>query len=63
MMTRAHLGNVQHKAHESLRKTMARVHYKLRHKVAGSKPKEENDFFFNLPNPSGRSTPWDLLSL
>jgi hypothetical protein len=30
-------------------------------KVAGSKPDEV--FFFNLPNPSGRTRPWGLLSL
>jgi hypothetical protein len=26
-------------------------------------PDEVIDFFFNLPNPSGRTTPWGSLSL
>jgi hypothetical protein len=26
-------------------------------------PDEVNGLFFNLPNPSGRTTPWGLLSL
>jgi hypothetical protein len=26
-------------------------------------PNEVNEFFFNLPNPSGRARPWGLLNL
>jgi hypothetical protein len=33
-------------------------HYATNQKVAGSIPDE-----VNLPNPSGRTTPWGLLSL
>jgi hypothetical protein len=35
-----------------------------RRKVAGSRPEEVNAFFFfNVPNPSGCTRPWGLLSL
>jgi hypothetical protein len=37
-------------------------HYATSRKVAGSRPDEMN-FFFNLHNPSGDTTPWGLLSL
>jgi hypothetical protein len=32
-------------------------------KVTGLRPDEVYDFFFNLPNPSGPTMPWGLLSL
>jgi hypothetical protein len=38
-------------------------HYATRLKVAGSKTDEVNNFFSHLPNPSGRTRPWGLLSL
>jgi hypothetical protein len=31
--------------------------------VAGSRPDEGNEYFCNLPNPSGRTRPWGLLIL
>jgi hypothetical protein len=34
--------------------------YAISRKVAGSRPDEVN--FFNLPNPSCRTSPWGLLS-
>jgi hypothetical protein len=37
------------------------VHYTTNRKGAGSIPDEV--IFLNLPNPSGRTRPWDLLSL
>jgi hypothetical protein len=36
-------------------------HYATNREVAGSIP--DVIFFFNLPNPSGRTRPWGLLSL
>jgi hypothetical protein len=38
-------------------------HYAISWKVEGSRPDEVNEHFFNLPNPSGRTRPWGLLSL
>jgi hypothetical protein len=32
-------------------------------KVADWRPDEVNEFFLNLPNPSGRTEPWGLLSV
>jgi hypothetical protein len=37
-------------------------HYATRRKVVGSSFDEVNYFFFNLPNPSGSTRPWGLLS-
>jgi hypothetical protein len=37
-------------------------HYATNRKVAGSRSDEVRKFF-NLPNPSGHTTPWGLLSL
>jgi hypothetical protein len=36
-------------------------HYATNRKVAGSIP--DDVIFLNLPNPSGRTRPWGLLSL
>jgi hypothetical protein len=33
-------------------------HYATSRKAAGSRTDEVKDFFFNLPNPSGRNRPW-----
>jgi hypothetical protein len=37
--------------------------YTTSRKVAGSRPDREKNFFFSLPNPSGRTGPRSLLSL
>jgi hypothetical protein len=37
--------------------------YATSRKLAGSRPDEENEFFFNLHNLSGRTRPWGLFNL
>jgi hypothetical protein len=37
------------------------MHYATNRKIAGSIPDEV--IFLNVPNPSGRTKPWGLLSL
>jgi hypothetical protein len=33
-------------------------HYATSRKIAGLRPDDVNEFFFNLLNPSSRTTPW-----
>jgi hypothetical protein len=49
----------------SVRGSVVLRRYATSRKVGGSRPDEMNNsfFFFNVPNPSGSTRPWGLISL